>query len=703
MASDDDRTSPGGVPPVAMTPPASLDEARRAAARPSGEASAPTALVPVPNPADADTLIDPRMSDVDEWGRSEHMRALARTALRPDLPQLVPRRVGGAREDPHRRRRPARGQPRRRHPVRRPGDHARHRDRARAPGVRPGRPPLQEHARSSARCGRALGGVVAHPDNAYRLLREQEQLVLVFPEGSKGPGKHYSERYRLRRFGRGGFVEIAMRAGVPIVPIAVVGAEESMPIVFKIHRRWRKALGLPYVPITANMLALGPLGLVAVLPGQVQAAGARSRPLRRAARPGPLLARAGSWTSPRASASRSRTRSTTCSASGGRSGSADVGRRVLVTGLGTFWGGRVAQALEADPTVDVIVGLDTREPTIELERTEYVRSDENYSILSRIVKATKVDTIVHTFLVVDSTQMQRRTMHEINVIGTMNLFAAASAAGQHGARRRREVVGARLRRRPRGPGVVPRGDARAPHPARTLVERSLVEVEGYVRDFAEDNPHVNVTLLRFSNVLGPDIVTPFSQALELPVVPSVFGFDPRFQFVHEDDVVRPILFVLDHHLPGIYNVAGDGLLPWSEVATICGKRTIPLPPVGHRRSAAPARGARPRPPRRAARPAPLRPRHRQPAPRSGPASSTATPRPARSRPSSRRSACAAPSATTSRPTATSATSRSSSATRPPSCATPSSAPREESPPRWQTLVPWTTSAPTCRTGSRPSR
>ena len=111
------------------------------------------------------------------------------------------------------------------------------------------------------------GGVVAHPDNAYRLLREQQQLVLVFPEGSKGPGKTYNERYRLRRFGRGGFVEIAMRAGVPIVPIAVVGAEESMPILFKLPAL-SKALGLPYVPITANMLLLGPLGTVGYFPAK---------------------------------------------------------------------------------------------------------------------------------------------------------------------------------------------------------------------------------------------------------------------------------------------------------------------------------------------------------------------------------------------------------------------------------------------------
>jgi 1-acyl-sn-glycerol-3-phosphate acyltransferase len=114
-----------------------------------------------------------------------------------------------------------------------------------------------------------LGGVQAHPDNAYRLLREQQQLVMVFPEGSKGPGKHYSERYQLRRFGRGGFVQIAMRAGVPIIPLAIVGNEETMPIVAKLPTL-AKVLGLPYWPITANMLVLGPLGVLVPFPAKMR-------------------------------------------------------------------------------------------------------------------------------------------------------------------------------------------------------------------------------------------------------------------------------------------------------------------------------------------------------------------------------------------------------------------------------------------------
>jgi 1-acyl-sn-glycerol-3-phosphate acyltransferase len=110
------------------------------------------------------------------------------------------------------------------------------------------------------------GGVAAHPENAYRLLREQQQLVLVFPEGDKGPGKTYGQRYRLRRFGRGGFVEIAMRAGVPIIPIAVIGAEEAMPILANISPLAR-LLRMPYFPITANNLILGPvLGAVTWFP-----------------------------------------------------------------------------------------------------------------------------------------------------------------------------------------------------------------------------------------------------------------------------------------------------------------------------------------------------------------------------------------------------------------------------------------------------
>jgi 1-acyl-sn-glycerol-3-phosphate acyltransferase len=107
---------------------------------------------------------------------------------------------------------------------------------------------------------RKVGGVVASPYNASRLLDEDE-LVAVFPEGAKGAGKDFSERYRLQRFGRGGFVEIALRAGAPIIPVAVVGSEEIYPKVGE-SRLLARATGAPYFPITPTFPLLGPLGAI---------------------------------------------------------------------------------------------------------------------------------------------------------------------------------------------------------------------------------------------------------------------------------------------------------------------------------------------------------------------------------------------------------------------------------------------------------
>ncbi|MGY6501022.1 MAG: NAD-dependent epimerase/dehydratase family protein [Acidimicrobiales bacterium] len=256
-----------------------------------------------------------------------------------------------------------------------------------------------------------------------------------------------------------------------------------------------------------------------------------------------------------------------------------MGRRVLITGIGTFWGARVAQALEADPDVDIIVGLGVDTPKVELERTEYVRADASYSILSRLVRATQVDTIVHTHLVVDSSQMPSRAIHEINVIGTMNLLAAASAPDSSV----RDVVVKSSTMVYGASSSDPAWfdeDTEASRPPSTRIEHSLDEVEGYVRDFACDNPAVNIAVLRFCKVLGDELVTPISRALQLPAVPKVAGFDPRCQFVHEHDVIRALVFAVDRHLSGVYNVAGDGVIPWSEVVAICGKRSAPLPPYG---------------------------------------------------------------------------------------------------------------------------
>ncbi|HNJ68824.1 MAG TPA: lysophospholipid acyltransferase family protein [Microthrixaceae bacterium] len=226
------------------------------------------ALVPVPAPEsdEDDEHVDVRLSDVDEWGRSERMRALARRLYDPMYRRWFRTEWEGLEKIP------TEGG------ALLVANHA---------GAIPSDAPVIMHGieeelkrpvygladnlfRTIPVVGTLwsrVGGVPAHPDNAYRLLSEQGQLVLDFPEGVKGPAKTINERYQLRRFGRGGFVEIAMRAGVPVIPIAVVGAEESMPTLARIPYL-PSLVGVPYAPLTANMVLMGPLGLVGYLPAK---------------------------------------------------------------------------------------------------------------------------------------------------------------------------------------------------------------------------------------------------------------------------------------------------------------------------------------------------------------------------------------------------------------------------------------------------
>ncbi|MGO9333206.1 MAG: NAD-dependent epimerase/dehydratase family protein [Acidimicrobiales bacterium] len=263
-----------------------------------------------------------------------------------------------------------------------------------------------------------------------------------------------------------------------------------------------------------------------------------------------------------------------------------MGHRILVTGLDTFWGGKVAAALEKHPEVEMILGIGAGKPSVRLERTEYVRADESYSLLERVVSSTEVDTIVHTFLLVDSTRTGGRDLHEVNVIGTMNLLAAAGAPGssvRHVVVRSSTVVyGAG----PKDPAWFAEDTPRS-RPPRTRLERSLTEAETYVRDFGDDNPDILVTVLRCANVLGTSVETPISRNLARGMFPTVAGYDPQVQFVGEDDVVRCFELVVRERVPGVFNVAADGCLPWSQVARIAGAWRLRLPPLFTREAAAP--------------------------------------------------------------------------------------------------------------------
>ncbi|MEA2443549.1 MAG: UDP-glucose 4-epimerase [Thermoleophilales bacterium] len=255
-------------------------------------------------------------------------------------------------------------------------------------------------------------------------------------------------------------------------------------------------------------------------------------------------------------------------------------RRVLITGISTYWGARLAQALEQNEAIEAIIGVDSEDPSRELERTEFVRVGTQHALLRRIVDAAEIDTVVDTRLIVDSTVAAQREVHENNVIGTMNILAACSGPDTTVRKFVFKSSAHYYGTAQDDPAFFTESMGR-PHPPKAPIERDIVESTAAVADFADKNPGVSVTILRFANVLGPDVRTSHTRLLSLPAVPMILGFDPRYQFVHEDDVVRALAHATQFDVPGIYNVGADGVLAMSEVAGLLGKPYAPvLPPWG---------------------------------------------------------------------------------------------------------------------------
>ncbi len=253
-------------------------------------------------------------------------------------------------------------------------------------------------------------------------------------------------------------------------------------------------------------------------------------------------------------------------------------KRILITGLSTYWGGRLAQALEQDPAVETVIGVDKRPPKVALERTEFVRVEDHHSLIRRIVQAAEIDTLVDTRLVADSIVTSPRLAHENNVIGTMNVLAACSGPDSLVKKVIFKSSARYYGSEQDDPAFFTEAMPR-PHAARTLIERDVVEADSAVRDFAEGNPDTIVTTLRFANGLGPAVRTSYTRYLDLPVIPTILGFDPRHQFLHEDDIAGVLEHAVRHDLDGVYNVAADGVLVLSEVIGLLGKLSAPaLPP-----------------------------------------------------------------------------------------------------------------------------
>ncbi|HWJ11421.1 MAG TPA: NAD-dependent epimerase/dehydratase family protein [Nocardioides sp.] len=253
-----------------------------------------------------------------------------------------------------------------------------------------------------------------------------------------------------------------------------------------------------------------------------------------------------------------------------------VGRTVLVTGVSRDLGRTFARTLANDPGVDRVVGVDVVPPRGDLGDVTFVRADIRNPVIAKVIAKEDVDTVVHmSVIATPGSAGARGTMKELNVIGTMQLLAACQKAEQV-----RQVVvkssttayGASSR----DPAMFTE-DMEPRRPPRSGYAKDVNEVERYIRGFARRRPDATVTLLRCANVIGPRVVSPLASYFRLPVIPTVLGFDPRLQFLHESDLNRVLRHAVINDVPGTFNVAGDGLLMLSQALRRMGRPSVPIP------------------------------------------------------------------------------------------------------------------------------
>ncbi len=249
---------------------------------------------------------------------------------------------------------------------------------------------------------------------------------------------------------------------------------------------------------------------------------------------------------------------------------------VLVTGVSRYLGGLLARRLAAEPGVEHVVGVDVIPPPHDIGTVEFVRADIRNPMISRVIETAAVDTVVHMNVIATPTFVGGRTpQKEINVIGTMQLLAACQKAESV----QRLVVkssAAVYGSTPRDPALFTEdmGARRTPSGG---FGKDSIEVEGYVRGFARRRPDTEILMLRFANVIGPGIRTSITDYFNLPVVPVPLGYDPRLQFVHEDDAIEALTLAATGHATGVVNIAGDGVVTVMQAAAIARRPVAPMP------------------------------------------------------------------------------------------------------------------------------
>lgn len=252
-----------------------------------------------------------------------------------------------------------------------------------------------------------------------------------------------------------------------------------------------------------------------------------------------------------------------------------VGRTVLVTGVSRHLGGRAAALLAEQPGWTVF-GVDVVAPAIPLDGVTFVRADIRSPVIARIMGEAEVDTVVHMGVIATPRQAGGRSaMKEINVIGTMQLLAACqrTPAVRHLVVKSTAAV---YGSGPKDPALFTE-EMEPRHRPSSGWAKDSAEVESYVRGFGRRCPEVTVTTLRYANILGPRMRTGLTGYFSLPLVPTVLGFDPRMQFVHEDDAIAAIEAAVEQPTSGTFNIAGRGVVLLSQALRMARRPSMAVP------------------------------------------------------------------------------------------------------------------------------
>jgi UDP-glucose 4-epimerase len=243
-------------------------------------------------------------------------------------------------------------------------------------------------------------------------------------------------------------------------------------------------------------------------------------------------------------------------------------------------GGLLAARLANDPSISRVIGVDTVPPSRPLAalmgRTEFVRADIRNPLIAKVIGTAGVDTVVH--MNISATPRGsggRASMKEMNVIGTMQLLGACQKA----ASVRRLVLKSTTAvygSSSRDPALFTEETQPKALP-RSGYAKDAVEVESYVRGFARRRPDVAVAVFRFTNFIGPRTDSPLVRYLALPTVPTIFGFDPRVQLLHEDDALEVLRLAALSDRVGTWNAGGDGVLLLSQMIRRAGRVPVPVP------------------------------------------------------------------------------------------------------------------------------